>query len=93
MSKGPDFGGDSNNIARGGAEQNPDGKAYTKPKNAYSKGETTFSNEKFQNAPGSNAGKTAFKTKEKAKDSEGQTTDGSVSVQKKSVQVQNTGKK
>ena len=93
LSKGPDFGGDSNNIARGGAEQNPDGKAYTKPKNAYSKGETTFSNEKFQNAPGSNAGKTAFKTKEKAKDSEGQTTDGSVSVQKKSVQVQNTGKK
>lgn len=90
---GADFGGDNKNIATGGAEQNPDGKAYTKPKNVYSKGETTFSNEKFQNQPGANAGKTAFKTKETAKKPEGSTTDGSVAVAKKSVQAQNTGKK
>jgi hypothetical protein len=94
LESGPDFGGDAGNILSGkGNNQNPDGKAYTKPKNVYSKGETTFSNEKFQNAPGSNAGKTAFKTKETAKKPEGSTTDGSVAVAKKSVQVQNTGKK
>jgi len=94
LESGPDFGGDAGNILNGkGNNQNPDGKAYTKPKNVYSKGETTFSNEKFQNAPGSNAGKTAFKTKETAKKPEGSTTDGSVAVAKKSVQVQNTGKK
>jgi hypothetical protein len=90
---GADFGGESKNIANGGAEQNPDGKAFTKPKNVYSKGETTFSSEKFQNEPGANAGKTAFKTKETAKKPEGSTTDGSVPVAKKSVQAQNTGKK
>ena len=90
---GADFGGTNANIVKGGSEQNPDGKAYTKPKNIYSKGETTFSNEKFQNQPGSNAGKTAFKTKETAKKPEGSTTDGSVAVAKKSVQAQNTGKK
>jgi len=94
LESGPDFGGDAGNILSGkGNNQSPDGKAYTKPKNVYSKGETTFSNEKFQNAPGSNAGKTAFKTKETAKKPEGATTDGSVPVAKKSVQVQNTGKK
>ena len=90
---GADFGGTNANITKGGAEQNPDGKQFSKPKNIYSKGETTFSNEKFQNAPGGNAGKTAFKTKETAKSAEGSTTDGSVAVAKKSVQVQNTGKK
>lgn len=90
---GADFGGESKNIATGGAEQNPDGKQFSKPKNVYSKGETTFSNEKFQNAPGANAGKSSFKTKETAKKPEGSTTDGSVPVAKKSVQVQNTGKK
>ena len=90
---GADFGGTNENIAKGGANENPDGKAFTKPKNVYSKGETTFSSEKFQNQPGSNAGKTAFKTKETAKKPEGSTTDGSVPVAKKSVQAQNTGKK
>jgi len=94
LESGPDFGGDAGNILSGkGNNQSPDGKAYTKPKNVYSKGETTFSNEKFQNAPGSNAGKTAFKTKQTAKTPEGSTTDGSVAVAKKSVQAQNTGKK
>jgi hypothetical protein len=100
LSSGPDFGGDSNNIVKGGAEQNPDGKQFSKPKNVYSKGETTFSNEKFQNAPGANAGKTGFKSKvagghgaEKKSGPEGKTTDGSVPVAKKSVQVQNTGRK
>jgi hypothetical protein len=100
LESGPDFGGDNGNIVNGkGNNQNPDGKAFTKPKNVYSKGETTFSNEKFQNAPGANAGKTAFKKKEpghgaeKKSGPEGKTTDGSVSVAKKSVQVQNTGRK
>lgn len=91
---GADFGGTNANIVNGkGNNPSPDGKAFTKPKNIYSKGETTFSNEKFQNQPGSNAGKTAFKTKETAKKPEGSTTDGSVPVAKKSVQAQNTGKK
>jgi hypothetical protein len=98
---GADFGGTNANIAKGGAEQNPDGKAYTKPKNIYSKGETTFSNETFQNAPGGNAGKTAFKAKteghgaEKKSGAEGKLVgaDGSRPVNTKSVQAQNTGKK
>jgi hypothetical protein len=99
---GADFGGTNENILNGkGNNQNPDGKAYTKPKNVYSKGETTFSNEKFQNAPGSNAGKTAFKTKapghgaEQKSGAEGKLVgaDGSRPINKKSVQAQNTGKK
>jgi hypothetical protein len=96
---GPDFGGTSKNIARGGNEQAPDGKPTPKPSNEYTKGETKFSNEKFKNAPGANAGKTSFKTKEsghgaeKKGGAEGQTTSGKVSVATKSVQTQNTGKK
>lgn len=100
---GADFGGTNENIVGGkGNEQAPDGKAYTKPKNIYSKGETTFSNEKFQNAPGANAGKTGFKTSvpaghgaEKKSGAEGKLVgaDGSRPVNKTSVQKQNTGKK
>jgi hypothetical protein len=98
---GADFGGTNANIVNGkGDNASPDGKAFTKPKNIYSKGETTMSNEKFQNAPGANAGKTGFKSKvpaghgaEKKSGPEGKTTDGSVPVAKKSVQVQNTGRK
>ena len=36
---GADFGGETKNIARGGAETAPDGKAIEKPSNEYSKGE------------------------------------------------------
>ena len=103
LEDGPDFGGDAGNILSGkGNNPAPDGKAYTKPKNIYSKGETTMSNEKFQNAPGANAGKTGFKTSvpaghgaEKKSGAEGKLVgaDGSRPVNKKSVQVQNTGKK
>ena len=39
LEKGPDFGGESTNIARGGAEQSPDSKPIARPKNEYSKGE------------------------------------------------------
>ena len=75
------------NIATGGAEQNPDGKQYSKPKNVYSKGETTVPGAgKFQNVPGAKA-KQEKTGKEYSKDhgAEGQTTDGKVAVTSKSV--------
>ena len=52
VAKKNDMGGTSANIAKGGSETAPDGKQYSKPKNEYSKGETSFSNEQFKNAPG-----------------------------------------
>jgi hypothetical protein len=39
LDKGPDFGGESANIVRGGANESPDGKPFKKPTNVYSKGE------------------------------------------------------
>jgi hypothetical protein len=67
-----DMGGSSKNIARGGAEQNPDGtspNASIKPK-----GDLIG---KVNNTPGARAGQ-AFGNKEKAKAGEGQTTSGTV---------------
>jgi hypothetical protein len=67
-----DMGGSSKNIARGGAEQNPDGtspNASVKPK-----GELIG---KVENTPGARAGNT-FAKKESAKAGEGQTTSGTV---------------
>jgi hypothetical protein len=67
-----DMGGSSKNIARGGAEQSPDGtspNASVKPK-----GDLIG---KVNNTPGARAGQ-AFGNKEKAKAGEGQTTGGTV---------------
>ena len=94
LDKGPDFGGESSNIVRGGSNENPDGKAFKAPSNQYSKGRGDLPGAgQFKNVPGGDAGKTSFKTKETAKKPEGSTTDGSVPVAKKSVQAQNTGRK
>jgi hypothetical protein len=90
---GPDFGGTSKNLNRGGSEQSPDGKQTPKPNNEYSKGEGKFSNEKFQNAPGgSKKTSPVGKNWESANSPEGQTTGGKVPVSDKSVLKQNTGK-
>ena len=90
---GPDFGGTSKNLNRGGSEQNPDGKTTPKPNNEYSKGEGKFSNEKFQNAPGgSKKTSPVGKNWESANSPEGQTTGGKVPVSDKTVLKQNTGK-
>lgn len=81
-----DMGGTTQNIARGGAEQNPDNKAVPQPNNEYSKGKGNLPGAgQYKNVPGGNAGKTSYKTKESAKAAEGSTTDGSVSVDKKSI--------
>lgn len=90
---GPDFGGTSKNLNRGGAEQSPDGKPVPKPNNEYSKGEGKMSNEKFQNAPGgSKKTSPVGKNWENEHGAEGQTTSGTVPVTDKTVLKQNTGK-
>jgi len=86
---GADFGGTAN-MAKGGT-QNQDGtSAPSSPKPEQIKSGNV-------NTPGGNAGKSGFKTKEGEYSTEhgkeGQTTSGTVPVAKKSVQVQNTGKK
>jgi hypothetical protein len=53
-----DMGGSAKNIAQGSAITDPDGKQYSKPSNAYSKGEKKMGQDKYENSPGSNAGKT-----------------------------------
>lgn len=85
-----DMGGSTKNIARGGANENPDNKPVPKANNEYTKGQGNLKGAgKFQNVPGGNAGKSTFKSKEGEYSSEhgaeGQTTDGKVSVEKKSV--------
>jgi hypothetical protein len=56
-----DMGGTVKNLAQGQSNENPDGKAYKKPSNEYSKGETTMSkNGKFLNSPGSDSYKKGF---------------------------------
>jgi hypothetical protein len=99
---GADFGGTNENIAKGGSNENPDGKAFKAPNNEYTKkrGELPGAGS-FQNVPGGNAGKTSFKTKEpghgaeKKSGAEGKLvgSDGSNPVNKTSVQKQNTGRK
>jgi hypothetical protein len=85
---GNDFGGDAN-MAHGG-EQNQDGtSAPSSPKPQDIKSGN-------RNVPGGKAGSpesTGHEYTKDAKGAEGKTTDGSVPVAKKSVQVQNTGKK
>ena len=103
LDKGPDFGGTNENILNGqGNNESPDGKQFKEPNNEYSKkrGDLPGAGQ-FKNVPGSNAGKSAFKTKEpghgaeKKSGAEGKLVgaDGSRPVNKTSVQKQNTGKK
>jgi len=100
---GADFGGTNENILSGkGNNQAPDGKAYTAPKNEYSKNRGDLPGAgQFKNVPGGNAGKTAFKTKEPGHGAEKKSgpegklvgADGSRPINKTSVQKQNTGRK
>jgi len=80
---GADFGGHT--ASSKGGEQNQDGNS------APSSEKPKVDNAGNINVPGGKAGN-AFKTKESAKDGEGSTTDGSVSVSDKSVVKQNSGK-
>ena len=84
---GNDFGGTT--ASSKGGEQDQDG---TRPAAAPKAQDIKSGN---RNVPGGKADKLEATGKEysKAGDNEGQTTDGSVPVAKKSVQVQNTGKK
>ena len=83
-----DMGGTTQNIARGGSESEPKGTPSNKPSGLLKKGGDLIG--KVQNSPGANAGKTGYKTSagkeySKAHDKEGQTTAGSMSVDKKSL--------
>jgi hypothetical protein len=87
-----DMGGTAKNIVgkQGATNQDPDGKPVPKASNEYTKGEGKLKGAgQFKNAPGGNAGKSTFKTQEgeysKEHGAEGQTTDGSVPVAKKSL--------
>ena len=85
-----DMGGSTQNIARGGAEQNPDNKPVPQPNNQYSKGKGDLKGAgQFKNVPGGDAGKTSYKTKEGEYSTEhgkeGETTGGKVTVDKKSI--------
>ncbi len=83
-----DMGGTTQNIARGGSEADPKGTPSNKPSGLLKKGGDLIG--KVQNSPGANAGKTGYKTSagkeySKANGKEGQTTSGSMSVDKKSL--------
>jgi len=82
------MGGSSANIARGGAEQSPDGKQFSQPSNAYSKGKGNLPGAgNFENVPGAKTkGYTNKSTSyEKQHGKEGQTTDGKMPVSTKSL--------
>jgi hypothetical protein len=99
---GADFGGTNENIAKGGSNENPDGKQFKAPNNEYTKkrGELPGAGQ-FKNVPGGDAGKTSFKTKEPGHGAEKKSgpegklvgSDGSNPINKTSVQKQNTGRK
>jgi hypothetical protein len=76
-----DMGGTAKNLAQGASESAPDGTSA--PKKGSTKDLPHAG--KFENVPGAKAGKT-FSNKEKAKSGEGQTTDGSVPVNKTSIE-------
>lgn len=76
-----DMGGTAKNLVQGASESAPDGTSA--PKKGSTKDLPHAG--KFENVPGAKAGKT-FSNKEKAKSGEGQTTDGSVPVNKTSIE-------
>ena len=75
------MGGTAKNLAQGASESAPDGTSA--PKKGSTKDLPHAG--KFENVPGAKAGKT-FSNKEKAKAGEGQTTNGSVPVNKTSIE-------
>lgn len=82
-----DMGGTTANIVKGGSEESPDGKQYKAPSNEYTKGQGQVPvSKKNVNVPGGNKGaQNWYNTKASAKDAEGSTTDGSMSVDKSSI--------
>jgi hypothetical protein len=76
-----DMGGTAKNLAQGASDSAPDGTSA--PKKGSTKDLPHAG--KFENVPGAKAGN-AFANKAKAKAGEGQTTNGSVPVQKKSIE-------
>jgi hypothetical protein len=76
-----DMGGTAKNLAQGASESAPDGTSA--PKKGTTKDLPGAG--KFENVPGAKAGN-AFANKAKAKAGEGQTTDGSVPVNKTSIE-------
>lgn len=83
-----DMGGSSANIVKGGTEQAADGKPTPTPSNQYTKGRGELKGAgSFQNVPGAKTkGYTNKATSyEKAKGKEGQTTDGKLPVDTKSL--------
>jgi len=89
---GADFGGTV--VKATGPTSNQDGTSPTKASNEYTKGQGEIKSGN-RNVPGGKAGSPESTGKEYSKEhgAEGQTTDGKLPVAKKSVQVQNTGKK
>jgi len=86
-----DMGGSTANIVKGGTEEAADGKPTPKPNNEYTKGQGQVPvSKKNVNVPGGNKGaqnwygskETSY---EKSKGKEGQTTHGSMGVDKKSL--------
>ena len=88
VAKKNDMGGTTANIAKGGAEQAPEGKAVPQPSNQYSKGKGNLPGAgSFENVPGAKAKGYAKKSTsyEKQRGSEGQTTSGKLPVSDKAV--------
>lgn len=83
-----DMGGTSQNIAKGGNENAPDGQRPNGKAGGFLKGAQEIDVAKRNvNKPGGNKGaQNWYSNKAKAKSGEGQTTDGSVPVQKKSIE-------
>jgi hypothetical protein len=79
---GANMGGHAN-LAKGGAEQAPDGKPTPQPNNQYAKGKGNLPHAgQFENVPGAKT--KGYTAKAGAKHNEGSTTDGSVPVAKHS---------
>jgi hypothetical protein len=83
-----DMGGSTANIAKGGSEQAPDGNSPNGKAGGFLKNPQEIDVAKRNvNVPGGNKGaQNWYNTKTSAKKGEGQTTDGSVPVQKKSIE-------
>ena len=83
-----DMGGSAANIAKGGNESAPDGQRPSGKAGGFLKGAQEIDVAKRNvNKPGGNKGaQNWYGNKAKAKSGEGQTTDGSVPVQKKSIE-------
>ena len=88
VAKANHMGGTSANIVKGGTEQSADGKPVPTPNNQYTKGRGELKGAgSFQNVPGAKTkGYTNKATSyEKQRGAEGQTTDGKLPVNPKSL--------